>query len=741
MTSLNWKEPLPADVLLAKSPREPDRVHGAETLGGHTMLVLAAADELLRLRGEASLAAAGLPDSWCDRLSRIVRVAALMHDLGKANDHFQGMVRRRRTSQLVRHEALSLWLAWPGQPLWDWIRSATESTADHQLSVLAAAGHHRKFAALALGEDAGTSMTLLLGHPDFSRLLRTGARSLALCDPPTLADVRLEITRRWSLMDDLGRWEREVSDWLRSDDKSNRLLAIAKALVLDADVAGSALAREGESSGWIAAQLARRAEGARLELVVRKRLGEARPRPFQEAVAASSAPVTLVRAGCGTGKTAAAYLWAARQHSSRQLWVTYPTTGTTTEGYRDYLVDSGVEGRLEHGRAEVDLEMLGIVEGDGARDRDRLDALRAWGAEVVTCTVDTVLGLIQNQRKGLYAWAGLAHAAVVFDEVHAYDDQLFGALLRFIEALPGLPVLLMTASLPAGRREALDALVMRVHGIALCIVDGQQALETIPRYLRIQPSDPWVLVNECWDRRGKILWVLNTVDRCMATGAASGGRALLYHSRFRYGDRVERHHEVIDAFRGDAPALAVTTQVAEMSLDLSADLLVTDLAPIPALIQRLGRLNRRTSPEAPRPPCPFVVVPYAGFPYRPEDYDEASIWLDALGTGPLSQRDLVRVWRPVTSLVPSVVASAWLDGAFHTMPAALRDASPGITVLRDEDAAAAAADPRQAVASALPMGMPRKRDVWRSWRLVRGYPVVPRGELDYDRMRGATWRV
>ena len=67
---------------------------------------------------------------------------------------------------------------------------------------------------------------------------------------------------------------------------------------------------------------------------------------------------------------------------------------------------------------------------------------------------------------------------------------------------------------------------------------------------------------------------------------------LVYHSRFRYCDRVRQHGAVIDAFRGNAPALAICSQVAEMSLDLSASLLVTDLAPVPALIQRLGRLNR-----------------------------------------------------------------------------------------------------------------------------------------------------
>lgn len=730
-----------AEPLLAKSPRDPDHVHGAETLRGHTMLVLAAADELLRLRGEVSLRAAGLPGSWGDRLVRIVRAAAFIHDLGKANDHFQQMVRRRRTRQLVRHEALSLWLTWPGQALATWIQGATESAAEYELAVLAAAGHHRKFAALAIGDDAGCAVTLLLGHHDFAQLLRTGATRLDLGDPPQVANLRLEFTRRWSVADDLVRWEGAIADRLRSDETRRRLLAVAKALLLDADVAGSALAREGERTDWIPSQLGRRADAARLEMIVSKRLVGVSPRPFQEEVAASRAPITLVRAGCGSGKTAAAYLWAARQHGSRQLWVTYPTTGTTTEGYRDYLIDVGIEGRLEHGRAEVDLEMLGIIDGDGVRERDRLDAIRAWGAEVVTCTVDTILGLVQNQRKGLYAWAALADAAVVFDEIHAYDDRLFGALLRFLDALPGIPALLMTASLPAGRREALDDIVQRVHGGRLSVVDGPSALEELPRYVKVEVADPWPSVDACLERGGKVLWVVNTVRRCMATADASGGRALIYHSRFRYADRVERHRDVVAAFRGNDAALAVTTQVAEMSLDLSADLLVTDLAPIPSLIQRLGRLNRRATPEAPRSACPFVVTPFGGPPYGAEEYDEANRWLQVLGRRPLSQSDLIQAWQPAKTAVPCPVASAWLDGGFHTIPAALREENPGITVLCEDDAAMAATDARLAVASALPMGVPRDRDAWRSWRMVCGYPVAPREAIEYDRNRGGIWRV
>jgi len=57
-------------------------------------------------------------------------------------------------------------------------------------------------------------------------------------------------------------------------------------------------------------------------------------------------------------------------------------------------------------------------------------------------------------------------------------------------------------------------------------------------------------------------------------------------------DRQAVHKELIAAFREDGPMIAVTTQVCEMSLDLSASLLVSEFAPLASLIQRMGRCNR-----------------------------------------------------------------------------------------------------------------------------------------------------
>ena len=249
--------------------------------------------------------------------------------------------------------------------------------------------------------------------------------------------------------------------------KPNAWSPSIKAMVIAADLAASALPRRGiDCDTWIRRVLARACTQAELTGLAERSLAGRPRRPFQDKVAASSADVTLVSAGCGSGKTTAAYLWAARRAHGRKLFFCYPTTGTATEGYTGYAAQDDIPSTLIHSRAEVDLEdIMGTPEDD---DRQlRIEALAAWDVPLVVCTADTVLGLVQNNKAGLFALPAIARGAFVFDEVHAYDDRMFGALLRFIGAFRGAPLLLMTASLQAHRLDALRRLCAE-SGQILC---------------------------------------------------------------------------------------------------------------------------------------------------------------------------------------------------------------------------------------------------------------------------------
>ena len=79
---------------------------------------------------------------------------------------------------------------------------------------------------------------------------------------------------------------------------------------------------------------------------------------FQLKVAETTHKTVLVEAGCGAGKTLAAYKWAAGTAKNKKLFFCYPTTATASEGFSNYLYDPGFEALLVHSKVEIDYCLL-----------------------------------------------------------------------------------------------------------------------------------------------------------------------------------------------------------------------------------------------------------------------------------------------------------------------------------------------------------------------------------------------
>lgn len=733
------------DRLLAKKPRDAGKLSERETLPGHASDVLAVGETIWSLSGNALSAI--LADEVDATLLRKLWVAAcVLHDLGKANDAFQAMVRgKRRWPQPFRHEWLSAWLtiesSWDGMPSW-W----------RDVLALALIGHHLRFDCFKTIRDrvreAPERTIVFFGdHADVERVVRlTKERGVDISVPCKRIEVDLERMASKGIRD----WFLECQDRWDCGEIPRRTVSLLRGLLMAADVAGSALPREGmDPAAWTAEVLGRRLGQEDLFALVSARLGGNPPREFQRAVAQTSGRVCFVKAGCGSGKTVAAYLWAAERAVGKKLFFCYPTTGTTTEGFKDYVMPTELaeEARLVHSRAEVDLEDLyGTPDGESGADDEmlRLKALQTWDAPLVVCTAHTVLALMQMGRLSLCSLPSFLDAAFVFDEIHLYDDRMFSALLGFLRAFRMTPVLLMTASLQRPRLEALRAVLGDFP-----VVEGPRDLETAKRYRlegTVRSDPPWGEVEACLRNGGKVLWVSNTVDRCVERYREAlgrwpdiSGRVSVYHSRFRYCDRNERHEEVIKAFRGPGPFLAFTTQVCEVSLDISADLLVTDLAPVPSLIQRLGRLNRRL--EHPTAPA-LVLRPEHASPYTAEDLSMAERWLTRCG-GEVSQADLAVAFTGLEDdRGVDIALLHWEEPVTHQ--ASLTEPDPSVDILRPEDVAAVTEKGRVSYErlTRYVFSMFPTREVVRElsgWERCGYAYVPPPGRLVYDTMTGGRW--
>ncbi len=151
-------------------------------------------------------------------------------------------------------------------------------------------------------------------------------------------------------------------------------------------------------------------------------------------------------------------------------------------------------------------------------------------------------------------------------------------LLRFLKTFSGLPVLLMTATLPPSRKRVLEETCKIRGGVE--VIYGPKEREVSKRYI-LETSTVekvWTQIEETINSDGKILWVSNTVKKAMENVDICLQKQLPvqpFHSRYKYKDRLQRQQSLVRGFNDlESPLLAVTTQIAEMSLDISADLLI-----------------------------------------------------------------------------------------------------------------------------------------------------------------------
>jgi CRISPR-associated endonuclease/helicase Cas3 len=130
--------------LLAKSVRLGELSDNVpSTLLGHLQSVQAAAEIIVAETRPDQLGAVGLSnDEWLERLRRVVLLSAALHDLGKANHHFQRMVHGySRQRQGLRHEWVTYWLC-QQKPWSNWGPLAAGSEDDWRIVLWAIAGHH-----------------------------------------------------------------------------------------------------------------------------------------------------------------------------------------------------------------------------------------------------------------------------------------------------------------------------------------------------------------------------------------------------------------------------------------------------------------------------------------------------------------------------------------------------------------------------------------------------------------------
>jgi CRISPR-associated endonuclease/helicase Cas3 len=349
------------------------------------------------------------------------------------------------------------------------------------------------------------------------------------------------------------------------------------------------------------------------------------PLPYQTRLACDGPLPSRLSIPTGLGKTAAvilAWLWRRRfgddktkDHTPRRLVYCLPmrvlveqTADEASRWLRALQLDDAAGGGVG-----LHVLMGGDIDGDWDQYPDR-DA-------IIIGTQDMLLSRALNRGYAMsrYRWPvqfGLLNSDClwVMDEVQLMGDGLatstqLQALRRQLGAYGPTASLWMSATIRDEWLQTVDVELSADAAGGASLEDddrktalAKKRLESAKRVIKAHVSRSRTGEDEAryiadQHRKGcRTIVVVNTVDRAMKIHqelerADTGADLVLIHSRFRPEDK-KRQLERLSEDPGENGIIAVSTQVIEAGVDLSAARMFTDLAPWPSLVQRFGRCNR-----------------------------------------------------------------------------------------------------------------------------------------------------
>ena len=592
----------------AKSKQE-NEIAG-ESLAKHTWNVLERFTELTCLRPQLATHL-DAPNIW-----HCLFWACFLHDFGKAASGFQKMLRDGQHWH-YRHEVLSL-------AFLDWIAPNLSET--EQKWVLAAiVSHHRDASEIArkyderMNPDPLISLLAELDEQvvrllwrwldecanawiDTLNLYPFGVRILPLVSENHAVQITciegVQRTRIW-----LDKYQIFIGK-LRSEREQQIIatLVMLRGLTTTADHMASAHllhVPQGIQRSW--------EHLAYDELKINTY-------SHQRVSAANHNTSAMLIAPTGSGKTEAALFWALGDGTepTPRIFYALPYQASMNAMYdrlRSPLYFGDTSVGLQHGRALQALYQR-LIKSEGGPKSARQDA--KWRKNLTKLHASPVKVFSPYQMlKVVYQIKGFEgmltdymQAAFIFDEIHAYDPGRLAIILCLVKHLRehyGARFFIMSATFPS----ILQDILSDVLDIQKPIVAEQTLFEEFGRH-HLQMLDG-NLLEQGIDRittdvqQGKsVLVCCNTVQRAQDTHAAlleklPNGQVELIHSRFTMGDRLEREAAIrtrCELGVAHQAFAVVATQVVEVSLNIDLDTIYTDPAPLDALVQRFGRINR-----------------------------------------------------------------------------------------------------------------------------------------------------
>jgi CRISPR-associated endonuclease/helicase Cas3 len=615
---------------------------GETTLQLHTQHVITAGKHLLN----------SLPFTpeekvyWADKVFR----CAVLHDLGKTHGEFQKRLRDEKGLP-IRHEIISLWFC---EQFLDLPEDELFAIATHHKGVQGVSKQGKRLEESNFTNELEQLLRMDVGlhtHATLKRWLEVMQLDLPTKQP---REINYEVSRRFFCLLDR-TWQKKIE----TDCNKRKELSLMRALLIASDHIGSAR-MENEVPNYkkiILNDFQPSRDGLFLEF-----------RDFQKRLQNIKTD-TILHAPTGSGKTEASLSWVfANQTENARLFYLLPYTASI----------NAMVGRLEKvfGKERVtalhsktlDFFYKQLEEEESNQDKTPMELAQQARSKkylsfelfypVKVATLHQILKTSLKGRGWELALYDYKNALFVIDEFHTYNALLTGMLLASIKLFKRLfeaKFLFMSATIPDFM---IDIIINKLF---------EDDRNCLIRPDPLSPSDREILDRKrhilcCKEKQnvcnaiseiksfihvGKsVLIVVNNVKTAQQLYNVIGEEATLLHSGFHKQDRTKIEAAITNEDISKRPLLLIATQAVEVSLDIDYDIAFIENAPIDALIQRFGRVNR-AGKKGLAPVYLFETI-IGSTPF----YDEAVLqktwdFLLDLHEKPLSEQDLIIVCNKV----------------------------------------------------------------------------------------------
>ncbi|PKQ63368.1 CRISPR-associated helicase/endonuclease Cas3 [Labilibaculum filiforme] len=348
--------------------------------------------------------------------------------------------------------------------------------------------------------------------------------------------------------------------------------------------------------------------------------------PLSEKNSVSDKRHTMVVACTGAGKTD--YLF---RRCKGRIFYTLPFQASINAMYKR------VKNDLKNDNPNLDIRLLhasSSISAKGATKEEKIIQGHV-GAAVKVLTPHQIAAIAFGTNGYEAMLLDIKGCDVILDEIHTYTNITRAIVLKIIQVLNYLncKIHIGTATMPSILYNRIINILGKENVLEVKLEDKE--LTAFNRHI-IHKLDDWDQTHEIISTAvledKKLLVVCNRVQHAQEQYKKLSDLnpeipILLIHSRFKKGDRDEKERLLLGLTEDGTPngnfntsnkaCIVVSTQVVEVSLDISFDLMITEAAPLDSLIQRFGRVNRKRNNDTIGKFKPiYVLAP-------PEDEKEA----------------------------------------------------------------------------------------------------------------------